>query len=256
MTPSERSTLNPERTAIRCCNRGHFYIVDPINAFVFAVWLAHPHVSAFALTDARVLIIANNQNILPDIPNGVRVTDLPTPLTGQPPQPNPASAAGLSITEEGIEKGWEVEHMLEPEVLSLPNGEVIIVNVGERDTLASVLMPSLYRSDAPRSWKEDHLTPLGYVSPPLRTATTEANLSNGRNILISGSNPNGEVVNGTKVCNRISNGIHEPAIHQFNIDVTIPILNLKASSIKVAHMDLGFSSHTFHSSSRLVFMEA
>lgn len=41
---------------------------------------------------------------------------------------------------------------------------------------------------------------------------------------------------------------------QFHLDVPIP-MQLKGGEIKVALMDLGFSSHAFHSSSRLVFME-
>ncbi|KAF9555988.1 hypothetical protein CPC08DRAFT_765528 [Agrocybe pediades] len=63
------------------------------------------------------------------------------------------------------------------------------------------------------------------------------------NILITGSNPKGEVMNGTKF-----------ATDSTSASITIP-MDLKASSIKVALMDLRFSSHAFHSSSGLVFME-
>ncbi|KAJ7600059.1 hypothetical protein C8J56DRAFT_768890, partial [Mycena floridula] len=42
---------------------------------------------------------------------------------------------------------------------------------------------------------------------------------------------------------------------KFVIGVAVPA-ELKASTIQVALMDLGFSSHGFHSSSRLVFMDA
>ncbi|KAF9565070.1 hypothetical protein CPC08DRAFT_212828 [Agrocybe pediades] len=62
-------------------------------------------------------------------------------------------------------------------------------------------------------------------------------------ILIAGSNPNDEWDN---IRNRISSGIPLSTIH----------VHGKAASIKVSLIDLGFSSHAFHSSSRLVFMEA
>ncbi|KAF9441736.1 copper radical oxidase [Macrolepiota fuliginosa MF-IS2] len=42
---------------------------------------------------------------------------------------------------------------------------------------------------------------------------------------------------------------------RFDIGIHIPD-NLRVSSVKVVLMDLGFSSHAFHSSSWLVFMEA
>jgi len=107
----------------------------------------------------------NTETILPDVPNGVRVTNpfdgTATLLPLSPPnfipevlvcggtttsdqiQPanlssqDPASSqcSRLTITEEGIKKGWEVEHMLEPrimpEMLLLPNGEIIIINGGK-----------------------------------------------------------------------------------------------------------------------------
>jgi hypothetical protein len=127
----------------------------------------------FALPDGRVLMIANNQTIiydiekntetiLPDIPNGVRVTNpfdgtatlLPlspplfipevlvcggTTASDQIPSANlssqdPATSqcSRLMITSEGIKKGWQVEHMLEarmmPEMVLLPNGQVLITN--------------------------------------------------------------------------------------------------------------------------------
>ena len=107
-------------------------------------------------------IEADTETILPDIPNGVSVT-APTDgsailLPLSPPdytpevlvcggssidqtlQPgnfssqHPASSqcARMTITPEGIAKGWEVEHMLEPrtllELLHLPNGQILVTN--------------------------------------------------------------------------------------------------------------------------------
>jgi hypothetical protein len=118
-------------------------------------------------------MIANNQTIiydiekktetiLPDIPNGVRVTNpfdgtaallpLSPPLftpevlvcggsnssdlipSEQLSSQDPASdqCSRLVLTPEGIKKGWQVEHMLEPrtmpETILLPNGQVLITN--------------------------------------------------------------------------------------------------------------------------------
>ena len=107
----------------------------------------------------------NTEVILPDIPNGVRVTNpfdgtatlLPlsppfyapevlvcggTTASDQIPSANlssqdPAASqcSRLMITPEGIKRGWQVEHMLEgrimPEMILLPNGQVLIVNGGQ-----------------------------------------------------------------------------------------------------------------------------
>lgn len=106
----------------------------------------------------------NTEQRLPDIPNGVRVTN---PFDGtaallplSPPHftpevlvcggsnssdqipseqlstQDPASTqcSRLVLTPEGIKKGWEVEHLLEPrimpEMVLLPNGQVIITGGG------------------------------------------------------------------------------------------------------------------------------
>lgn len=107
-------------------------------------------------------IEANTETILPDIPNGVRVTN---PMDGSvillplsPPdfipevlvcggqavddriQPADLSSqiaatsqcSRLKVTPEGIAEGWQIEHMLEGrtmhEILHIPNGQVLIAN--------------------------------------------------------------------------------------------------------------------------------
>ncbi|KAF9565042.1 hypothetical protein CPC08DRAFT_815585 [Agrocybe pediades] len=95
-------------------------------------------------------------------------------------------------------------------------------------------------------------TPLGHVNSSIRTAIIESNFSNNRNTLIAVSNPNGEVVKGT---NSQQRPVMSKVPTNIGFDVTIP-MNLKASSIKVARMELGFSSHALRASSRLVFVEA
>lgn len=110
-------------------------------------------------------IEAKTETILPDIPNGVRVTNpmdgsatllpLSPPLyvpevlvcggsnsSDQIPPANlstqdPASdqCSRITLTPAGIKKGWEVERMLEgrmmPEMILLPNGQVLIINGGQ-----------------------------------------------------------------------------------------------------------------------------
>jgi hypothetical protein len=107
-------------------------------------------------------IEANTETILPDIPNSVRVTNpfdgTITLLPLAPPlyipevlvcggtntsdlipslnlsSQNPASdqCSRITLTPAGIEKGWEVERMLEgrtmPEMILLPTGQVLIIN--------------------------------------------------------------------------------------------------------------------------------
>lgn len=154
-------------------------------------------------------MVANNQSIiydietgderiLPDIPNGVRVTNpfdgsailLPlsppnftpevlvcggsaipdtTPqgdISSQTPATDQCSR--ILLTEEGIKRGWVVERMLEtrimPELVHVPNGEILIIN-GARTGVAAIgtvkdpvgnsnadhpaFTPSLYTPNAP-----------------------------------------------------------------------------------------------------------
>jgi hypothetical protein len=106
----------------------------------------------------------NTETILPDIPNNVRVTNpfdgTATLLPLSPPHytpevlvcggsnssdtvfsfelssQDPASdqCSRLTLTPEGIKEGWQVERLLEPrimpEMVLLPNGQVLIINGG------------------------------------------------------------------------------------------------------------------------------
>ena len=107
-------------------------------------------------------IDAQTETVLPEIPNGVRVTaptdgsaillplsppdyvpevlvcggsaiddrTPPTELSSQHPASSQCSR--ITLTLAGIARGWEVEHMLEPrtltELLHIPNGQVLISN--------------------------------------------------------------------------------------------------------------------------------
>ncbi|KAJ7595106.1 glyoxal oxidase N-terminus-domain-containing protein [Mycena floridula] len=286
----------------------------------------------FALPSGKVFMVANNQTIiydvetstetiLPDIPNGVRVTNpfdgtatllpLSPPLfipevlvcggttTSDQIQPanlssqDPASAqcSRITLTHAGIKKGWQVEHMLEPrmmpEMILLPNGQVLITNGAQtgyaafgsvRDPVGNqsnsdhpAFTPTLYTPSAPLgkrfSNKEMPTTDIARLYHSSATLTPQGN------IFLAGSNPNGNVVNGTlfhtefrvEYLNPPFMSVERPKLLKapskiafnkpFTVGVEIPT-NLRANTIQVALMDLGFSSHAFHSSSRLVFMEA
>jgi hypothetical protein len=127
----------------------------------------------FALPDGRVFMAANNRTIiydvetgtetqLPDIPNGVRITNpfdgTATLLPLTPPlftpeilvcggsntsdtipveqlsSQDPASdqCSRITLTPEGIKKGWVVERMLEGRMMSemilMPDGKVLIIS--------------------------------------------------------------------------------------------------------------------------------
>lgn len=154
-------------------------------------------------------MVANNQSIiydietgderiLPNIPNGVRVTNpldgsailLPlsppnydpevlvcggTNITDTTPQaeissqtPATDQCSRILLTEEGIERGWIIERMLESRVMNelvhVPNGRVLIINgaqtgvaaisgtkdpVGNSNADHPAFTPSLYTPDAP-----------------------------------------------------------------------------------------------------------
>ncbi|KAJ7765155.1 glyoxal oxidase N-terminus-domain-containing protein [Mycena olivaceomarginata] len=168
-----------------------FYNVDPVNSFEFFPKKdgGIPRSSAFlerslpvnlfprvfALPDGKVFMLANNQTIiydiekktetiLPDLPNGQRVSNpfdgtaalLPlspplyipevlacggstksdtTPVEELSAQdPATSQCARITLSPAGIKKGWVVEHMphgrMMPEMILLPNGQVLIINGG------------------------------------------------------------------------------------------------------------------------------
>ncbi|KAI1791060.1 glyoxal oxidase precursor [Ganoderma leucocontextum] len=165
-----------------------FYNVDPANSIEFfprkeetarpSPFLerslpANLFPRLFALPDGKVFMIANNRSViydvetdtetpLPDIPNGVRVSN-PTDgsailLPLSPPDfipevlvcggsdiddrtpsedlssqiPSSSQCSRITLTPEGIANGWEVDHMLSNrtlhELLHLPNGQILIAN--------------------------------------------------------------------------------------------------------------------------------
>ncbi|RDX47756.1 glyoxal oxidase precursor [Lentinus brumalis] len=289
---------------------------------------------AFALPDGRVFMVANNQSIiydietntetiLPDIPNNVRVTNpidgsailLPLSPPAYTPEvlvcggtqtdpidpsllssqtPATSQCSRITLTPEGIAKGWEVEHMLEartmPELVHVPNGQVLIANGGQsgfaaiatvQDPIGNsnadhpVLVPSLYTPTAPLGQR---ISNAGMPSSGIaRLYHSSVTLTPQGNFLVAGSNPNAMTVVGANVTFpsefRVQTLdppfvfverpklLNVPKKLAFGKRVTVPIslpntLARPGAKVQVALMDLGFSSHAFHSSARLVFMDA
>ncbi|RPD67533.1 glyoxal oxidase precursor [Lentinus tigrinus ALCF2SS1-6] len=327
-----------------------FYNVDPENSFEFfprkeesvrpSAFLeralpANLFPRMLALPDGTVFMVANNQTIiydieantetvLPDLPNGVRVTNpidgsiilLPlsppdfTPevlvcggtiiddtiqpgnLTSQIPATSQCSR--ITVTPEGIAKGWEVEHMLEGrtmhELLHIPNGQILIANgagtgfagfnsvqdlIGNSNADHAVLVPSIYTPDAPLG---ERIINSGMPSSGIaRVYHSTITLTPQGNFLIGGSNPNNGTVVGANVTFpsefRIQTldppfmSVPRPQIVSmpeklsFNTSFTVPIslpssLSRPDANVQVALMDLGFSTHGFHAGARLVLMDS
>ncbi|KAI0737815.1 glyoxal oxidase precursor [Daedaleopsis nitida] len=245
----------------------HFYNTDPESSFEFfprkeeavrpSPFLKRalpvnlfPRI--FALPDGKIFMVANNQSIiydidaqtetiLPDIPNGVRVTaptdgsaillplsppdytpevlicggsdiDDRTPAVDLSSQ-HPASSqcSRIMLTPEGIARGWQVEHMLEPrtlnELLHIPNGQILISNgaskgfsgfrsdpqtisnpVGNSNADDAALIPSIYTPDAPLGRRISNAgMPNASIARMYHATIT---LTPQGNFLVAGSNPN------------------------------------------------------------------
>ncbi|KAJ6470089.1 glyoxal oxidase N-terminus-domain-containing protein [Mycena vitilis] len=311
----------------------------PVNLFprVFAL----PDGKIFILANNQSIIYdieTNTETPLPDLPNGQRVSNpfdgtaalLPlspplftpeilacggstksdlTPVAELSSQdPATSQCARITLTPAGIKQGWVVEHMpqgrMMPEMILLPNGQVLITN-GAASGYAAVqsigvttgqsnadhplhsyplyadgtIGPAYDSGRAPDNRHSASISLVGYahasgVSQPLCDLYHAHVLRS--NILLAGSNPNGNVTvvppgqPGFSSELRVetldppffslprptlSNAPSQIHFNQKAGSVDFPA-GVSTSSIKVALMDLGFSSHAFHSSGRLVFMDA
>ncbi|TBU23990.1 glyoxal oxidase precursor [Dichomitus squalens] len=302
------------------------FLKRSLPANLFPRVLALPDGTVFMVANNQSIIYdveANTETILPDIPNNVRVTNpidgsaillplsppdfVPEVLvcggTAVDPSIQPANLSSqfpatsqcsrITLTPEGIAKGWEVEHMLEgrtmPELVHLPNGQVLIANgartgfaalaqvpdaIGSSNADHAVLTPSLYTPDLPLGQRISNKgLPTSDIARVYHSSIT---LTPQGNFLIAGSNPNGNFTTGPglkfpselrvqtldppfMVVDR-PKILSAPAKIPFNSSVTVPVsipasLRNSKAKVQISLMDLGFSSHAFHSSARLVFME-
>jgi len=213
----------------------------------------------------------------------------PDQLSSQDPATSQCSR--MEITPAGIKRGWQVEHMSDPrmmpEMILLPNGQVLITNGGRTGYAAAgsvadpvgnssnadhpVFTPELYTPQAPLGRR---LSKAGMPTTNIaRMYHSGVSLTPQGNILIAGSNPNGQIVNGTKFHSELRVETlnppfmtmarpvitKAPAQIHFNDVITLNMnipKGLNTANLQVALMDLGFSSHAWHSSQRLVFMNA
>ncbi|KAG6884479.1 hypothetical protein C0993_010688 [Termitomyces sp. T159_Od127] len=215
-----------------------------------------------------------------------------TPQAQHSPE-DPASdqCSRIVVTPEGIQRGWVVERMPEarilPEMILLPDGRVLIINGAETGYAGyssngsaavsnsdhPVLRPVLYDPNAPlgQRFSNDGL-PSSEIARVYHSSVT---LTPNGNILVAGSNPNlnPNIVNNTRFptefraeyLNPPYMNVERPELHDvpatlpFNHAFTVPVVvppGLKANDVQVSLVDLGFSTHAFHSSQRLVFMHA
>ncbi|KAJ7256075.1 glyoxal oxidase precursor, partial [Mycena rebaudengoi] len=291
------------------------FLARTVPANLFPRTFALPDGKVFMVANNQSVmydIEAKTETMLPDLPNGVRATNpfdgsatllpLSPPLyipevlvcggaivSDQTPSVNlssqdPASdqCSRITLTHEGIRRGWVVEKMpkgrMMPEMLLLPNGQVILVNGAHTGytAIGSVGDPVWFNGS---NADDPAFTPLLYTGglPTTHIARmyhSSATLTPAGNILLAGSNPN-LMVNHTTIFPTEYRVEHlnppymllpRPELRnvptriafdsKFSVQVNIPESLPRAASVKVALMDLGFSSHSYHSSSRLVWLEA
>ncbi|KAJ7065014.1 glyoxal oxidase N-terminus-domain-containing protein [Mycena amicta] len=297
----------------------------PVNLFPRA--FALPDGKVFILANNRTIIYdveAKTETPLPDLPNGQRVSNpfdgTATMLPLSPPlyipeilacggsqksdttpveelssqDPATSQCSRLALTPAGIARGWQVEHMpqgrMMPEMVLLPNGQVLITNGGATGYAAvasigittgnsnadhPIFTPILYDPAAPLGQR---MTQEGLPTTNIpRMYHSSVTLTPQGNILLAGNNPNGnftivppgqpgfsselrvETLNPPFISMArpvLSNVPSKIAFNQrFTINIDLPA-GVSTSNLKVSLMDLGFSSHAFHSSERLVFLDA
>ncbi|KAJ7234958.1 glyoxal oxidase N-terminus-domain-containing protein [Mycena rebaudengoi] len=220
---------------------------------------------------------------IPEVPvcGGTTVSDQTPSVNLSSQDPASDQCSRITLTHEGIQRGWVM--------LLLPNGQVILVNgahtgytaigsVGDPVWLNGsnaddpAFTPLLYVPEAPLGRRiTDRGLPTTHIA---RMDYSSATLTPAGNILLAGSNPN-FVVNHTTIfpteyriehLNPPYMSLPRPELwnvpariafdSKFRVQVNIPESLPRAASVKVALMDLGFSSHAYHSSSRLVWLEA
>jgi hypothetical protein len=299
------------------------FLERTLPANLFPRGFALPDGKVFIVANNQSIIYdveSKTETILPSLPNGVRVTNpmdgTATLLPLSPPNyipevlvcggsnssdsipsenlssQDPASdqCTRITLTSEGIKKGWVVERMPEgrmmPEMILMPNGQVLIINgagsgyaavlsvadpIGQSNADHPVFTPVLYNPQASlgKRFSREGL-PTTDIARLYHSGIT---LTPSGNILLAGSNPNSGVIENATFntefrVQRLNPPFmsrsrptvsHVPEKVAFNQKITVDIdipNDLNTDDIKVALMDLGFSSHAFHSSSRLVFMEA
>ncbi|THU84473.1 hypothetical protein K435DRAFT_687429 [Dendrothele bispora CBS 962.96] len=286
------------------------FLMETLNANHFPILIQLPDGNLFVAANTKAIIFdwKTNREVrrLPDVPNGVRISNpipagatlLPlTPENDYTPEvlicggsvfddslahfnnfssqePTSNQCIRMVLNDEGIAKGWEVEHMPDPRIMSelilLPDGRVTIVNgpqtgaSGRSDHPA--FTPSLYD---PLAAPGKRFTQEGLPTSDIaRMYHSTATLTPNASILLAGSNPNTDV------------GTHDsafpteyrlewlsppymqhirptftglPGTFDYNSQVTLGVdIPEGGKNVSAVIMDFGFATHGVHMNQRLV----
>ncbi|KAK7449237.1 hypothetical protein VKT23_013382 [Stygiomarasmius scandens] len=297
------------------------FLNDTLNANHFPLLIQLPDGNLFVAANQKSMIFDWKTNTevmrLPDFPNDVRISsplsagatllpltpennytpevlicggstiddDLANFVIGVPDSQRPASdqCVRMVLNEEGISKGWEVDHLPEPrlmpELILLPDGRVTIVNgastglavygssknqIGQSDCDHPAFTPALYDPHAPlgQRFTQEGLPTSDIARMYHSTATLTPNAS----ILIAGSNPNDDVETRKYQTEYRLEWLSPPymehtrptytglpATFDYNQTITLDVdLDEGAQNVSVVIMDFGFATHGIHMDQRLV----
>ncbi|KAF7317558.1 hypothetical protein MKEN_00842700 [Mycena kentingensis (nom. inval.)] len=193
----------------------------------------------------------------------------------------------MALTEQGIKAGWQVEKMPRGrtmvDMILLPDGRVLLVNgaetgmagygnvedqIGQSNADHPALTPVIYDPAAPAGKR---FTEVGAASNIARMYHSSASLTPNGTVVLAGSNPNGDSVATGKYPTEyrleflsppymnaprpIYTGLPRTLKYKttFTLSVTLP---QTTKNVKVALMDLGYSTHGVHMDQRLVYLPA
>ncbi|EGF98402.1 uncharacterized protein MELLADRAFT_23337, partial [Melampsora larici-populina 98AG31] len=196
----------------------------------------------------------------------------------------------MVLTDRGIAKGWEVEKMPQPRVMPdavmMPDGKVLIVNGGMSGTAGYGNLPDKIgnsNADHPafRPVLYDPAAPLGsrFSSVNMPTSTiarlyhSVATLTPSGQVMIAGSNPNGDI---TKTKYPTEYRVEwlsppyitapgrpsiatVPSIADFSQMIKVAMSSavpLEKKNVMVVLIDLGFVTHSVHMNSRWVELKS
>lgn len=299
---------------------------EPVNMFPRSFVL--PSGKVFVISNNLTMlydIATNTETRLPQLPNGVRIANpfdgaaqlLPlSPPLYEPtvlvcggsavddsrPQSNlstqdPATdqCSRITLTPQGIAKGWEVERMVDNrlmvESVLLPSGDLLLLNgvhtgysgypslpdsnaTGMSNSDHPAFRGMLYRPNLPRGQR---ITQQGLPTSNIgRLYHSIAVLTPSGNVMIGGSNPHPAVLTPEQSKfptefriqylnpDFITSGAPRPEIVSvpekilFNQKAVLKVkipANFAVNDVKVSLMDLGYTTHGQNGNSRLVFLE-
>ncbi|KAF5346587.1 hypothetical protein D9758_013485 [Tetrapyrgos nigripes] len=216
---------------------------------------------------------------------GSTISDKVNPSTLSSQTPASDQCARMVLNTNGINAGWSVETMpqarIMPELILLPDGRVVIINgaqtgvagygnvgkqVGSSNADNPALSPVLYD---PNAAPGNRFSSTGISSQIARIYHSTATLTPSGNILVAGSNPNGDVQTRKYPTEYRFEYFSPPYMSQsrpsytglpatvaygstFKLSVQLP----DNTDVSVALIDLGFATHGVHMDHRFVQLES